>query len=126
MKTQFSLALFILLGAVSAAVARPFTVEDMQKLSRVGNLQLSPDGRWVAFTVARSDVEKNVMVTNLWLVPAAGGSPRQLTFGSKGANTAPRWSPDSTHLYFLSSRADDRMQIFRLPLAGGEAKQITS
>lgn len=126
MKARFSLVLIFLLIATPAAVARPFTVEDMHKLSRAGNLQLSPDSRWIAFTVSRSDVEKNAMVTNLWLIQASGGSPRQLTFGSKGSNTFPRWSPDSAYLYFLSSRADDRMQIFRLPLAGGEAKQISS
>jgi dipeptidyl aminopeptidase/acylaminoacyl peptidase len=106
--------------------SRPFKVEDMHKLSRIGDAQLSTDGKWVAFTVSRSDIAKNRMVTNLWMVPAAGGTPRQLTFGDRGSNGQPRWSPDSRFLYFVSTRLDNKPQVFRLAIAGGEASQITS
>jgi dipeptidyl aminopeptidase/acylaminoacyl peptidase len=106
--------------------SRPFKVEDMHKLSRIGGAQLSADGNWVAFTVSRSDVAKNRMVTNLWMVPAAGGTPQQLTFGDRGSNDQPRWSSDSRFLYFVSTRLDNKPQVFRLPAAGGEASQITS
>jgi dipeptidyl aminopeptidase/acylaminoacyl peptidase len=112
--------------ASTAFAAHGLRIEDVQTLSRPGNVRVSPDSRWVAFTVTRSDVEHNRAVTNLWVVAAAGGAPRQLTFGDRGANTLPRWSPDSQYLYFLSNRAGDKSQIFRLALAGGEAKQVTS
>ena len=105
--------------------ARPFQVEDLQRLLRAGDAQLSPDGKCVAFTVARSDVATNKMVRNLWLVPAAGGEARPLTFGERGSNERPRWSPDSQWIYFLSSRVDDTPQVFKLPLSGGEAAQVT-
>jgi dipeptidyl aminopeptidase/acylaminoacyl peptidase len=49
-----------------------------------------------------------------------------MTFADSGSNADVRWSPDSRFLYFVSSRAADTRQIFRLPIAGGEAKQITS
>ena len=124
MKT-LSWALICLSFAAPTWASRPFKVEDMHKLSRIGSAQLSPEGKWVAFTVSRSDVTKNRMVTNLWLVPAAGGMPRQLTFGDRGSNEQPRWSPDSTSLYFVSSRVDNKPQVFRLPVTGGEASQIT-
>jgi dipeptidyl aminopeptidase/acylaminoacyl peptidase len=119
--------LFVHSFASVAFAGRPFRVEDMQQLSRVGGTRLSPDAKWVAFTVARSDLGKNRMVTNLWMVSATpGGTPQQLTFGEKGANGDPRFSPDTRFLYFVSDRVDGKPQIFRLPVAGGEAKPITS
>jgi dipeptidyl aminopeptidase/acylaminoacyl peptidase len=104
----------------------PFKVEDMQRLSRVSGLKLSPDGKWVAFVVSRSDVAKNKSVKNIWVVSTSGGDPQQLTFAEQGSNDSLRWSPDSRYIYFLSSRVDNKPQIFRLAVSGGEAKQITN
>jgi dipeptidyl aminopeptidase/acylaminoacyl peptidase len=120
-----------LLGALAllsftSALAHPFRVEDMQSLSRAGEVRISPDGSWAAFTVTRSDLAKNRSVTNLWRVRTAGGEPEPLTFVDQGSNGTLRWSADGRYLYFLSSRVDDKPQVFRLALAGGEAKQITS
>jgi hypothetical protein len=87
-----------LLGALAlmclgaAALAHPFRVEDMQSLSRVGEVRISPDGLWAAFTVSRSDLAKNRSITNLWRVPTAGGEPQQLTFVDHGSNDTPRRS----------------------------------
>jgi dipeptidyl aminopeptidase/acylaminoacyl peptidase len=117
-------ALALFLGV--RASAHPFKVEDMQNLSRVGDVRISPDGRWAVFTVTRSDLAKNRAVTNLWRVPTAGGEPQQLTFAQQGSNNAPRWSADGRYLYCLSSRAEDKSQVFRLVSEGGEAKQITN
>jgi dipeptidyl aminopeptidase/acylaminoacyl peptidase len=115
-----------LLSPLGLALAHPFQVEDMQNLSRVGDARISPDGLWAAFTVTRPDITKNRSVTNLWKMPTAGGEPQQLTFLQQGSNDTPRWSTDGRYLYFLSTRVDDKSQVFRLALAGGEAKQITS
>jgi dipeptidyl aminopeptidase/acylaminoacyl peptidase len=123
---SLSCALVCLAFASPTWASHPFKVEDMHKLARIGSAQLSPEGRWVTFTVSRSDVAKNRMVTNLWMVPAAGGTPQPLTFGDRGSNEQPRWSPDSRFLYFVSTRIENKPQVFRLPVAGGEASQITS
>jgi dipeptidyl aminopeptidase/acylaminoacyl peptidase len=98
----------------------------MQRLSRIGGLKLSPDGKWVAFAVSRPDISKNKSVKNIWMVSANGGDLRQLTFAEQGSNDGLRWSPDGRYLYFLSSRVDNKPQIFRLAISGGEAKQITN
>ena len=118
--------LVLLSVAVPAHAAHSFHVEDMQRLSRVSGLKLSPDAKWVAFTVARPDVTKNRSVKNIWLVSANGGELQQLTFAEQGSNDSVRWSPDGRYLYFLSSRVGNKPQIFRLAIAGGEAKQITN
>ncbi len=117
--------LALMIFASSAFAAQTFRVEDMQKLSRVSGPKLSPDGKWVAFTVTRSNVEKNRTVTNVWRVASTGGEPQQLTFAGQGSNTDLRWSPDGRFLYFVSSRVDNKPQIFRMSMAGGEASQIT-
>ena len=124
MKTLISL-LALWSFALGAWAAHPFQVEDLQHLSRVASPHVSPDGKWVAFTVTRSDVEKNRSVTNIWRVPAAGGDPQQMTFAEAGTNGDVRWSPGGNYLYFISNRVDNKPQIFRLPANGGEAKQLT-
>src|SRR5262249_53132766 len=116
----------LVLSLMSPVSARPFKVEDMQNLSRVGEVRISPDGRWAVFTLTRSDLAKNRSVTNLWRVPTAGGEPQQLTFEQQGSNNTPRWSADGRYLYFISSRVEDKPQVFRLALAGGEAGKITN
>src|SRR5262249_45077935 len=123
---QAWLSALALVWVTAAVGAPPFRVEDMQSLSRVGDARISPDGLWAAFPVTRSDLAKNRSVTNLWRVPTAGGEPQQLTFVEQGSNNTPRWSADGRYLYFLSSRVDDKSQVFRLTAAGGEAKQITN
>jgi dipeptidyl aminopeptidase/acylaminoacyl peptidase len=122
----FTSILILLSIAVPVRAAHSFHVEDMQRLSRISGLKLSPDAQWVAFTVARPDVAKNRLVKNIWMVSANGGEPQQLTFADQGSNDSPRWSPDGRYLYFLSSRVDNKSQIFRLMMNGGEAKQITN
>ncbi len=124
MKALIRLLAFLTLASPAFA-AHSFRVEDMQKLSRVGGPKVSPDGRWVAFTVTRSDVAKNKTITNIWMVAAAGDKPRQMTFAEQGSNSNLHWSPDGRSLYFLSTRVDNKAQIFRLPVTGGEAEQIT-
>ena len=121
-----ALLCMLALSLVPPALARPFKVEDMQNLSRVGEAQVSPDGQWVVFSISHADLGKNRSVTNLWRMPTAGGEPQQLTFLQQGSNESPRWSADGRYLYFLSSRVEDKPQVFRLALEGGEAKQITS
>jgi dipeptidyl aminopeptidase/acylaminoacyl peptidase len=125
MKT-FTCLLSLLSLLIPAWGANTFRVEDMQRLSRVGDPRVSPDGKWVAFAVSRSDIEKNQTVTNIWMIPAAGGDPQQLTFGEHGFNGDVRWSPDGLSLYFISTRVDNKRQIYRLTVSGGEAKQVTS
>lgn len=126
MKILASVLALFGIAAIPALGAHQFHVEDMQRLSRVSSLKLSPDGKWVAFVAAKPDTSKNRSATNVWIVPANGGEPQQLTFAEQGSNANPRWSPGGHYLYFLSSRVDNKPQIFRLAITGGEAKQISN
>lgn len=104
---------------------RPMTVEDLWAMERVGAPAVSPDGRWLAFTVTRFSAEENKGEGDLWLVPSDGSAaPRRLTW-NKGSDGSPVWSPDSATLVFVSKRGEDPPQLYRLPMNGGEAEPLT-
>ena len=108
------------------ASARPFTIEDMQRLARISDVNASPDGRWIAFDVATSDVKKNKMVQNIWLVKSDGSSLRAFTTLKSGSATQPRWSPDSQSLYYTTADKQKHSQIYRRAIDASTATQITS
>src|ERR1700757_2806997 len=62
------LALAFPLSALAQA-KRPFTFEDMMKLKRVGDPQVSPDGKWVIFSVVDVDLAANTKTPHIWIVP---------------------------------------------------------
>jgi dipeptidyl aminopeptidase/acylaminoacyl peptidase len=105
--------------------SKRFTVDDLVRLKRVSDPQVSPDGRYVAFVLRETDIEANRGRTDIWLLDlthkAAG--PRRLT--QNDANDwSPRWAPDGRAIYFLSSRSGTA-QVWRLSLEGGDAARVT-
>lgn len=114
--------------AATGAVAAPrgFTVEDLVNMERVGSPAVSPDGARVVYTVRSTDMDKNRGHTELWMVDlrAAKPVPQRLTSHS-ASSTDPEWSPAGDAIYFLSARSGSS-QVWRLPLAGGEAVPVTS
>ena len=115
-----------LLLVVSAAPAQPRvpTLDDLLTLKSIGATQMSPDGKWVAYTVSYGDFKQDAFVTQIWLVNSDTGQSLQLTRNDK-SSTNPRWSPDGQRLAFLSNRIEDKNQIFLIDPSGGEAQQLT-
>src|SRR5690349_24795816 len=100
------------------AQKRAVTVEDYLALPVVGDPQLSPDGKWVAYTVTEYSLKENRGTTRVWLTDVTGGAPaRQLTAGP-GSDRQPRWSPDGKTLAFVSTR-ENGAQLWALPVGGG-------
>jgi len=118
-------ALAAVLGAATSAQSekRPMTFDDLVAMHRVSDPQMSPDGRYIAYTVATPDREANRVAPNIWIVSTSGGEPRQLTRG--GSDQRPRWSPDGKTIAFVSAR-DGAQQVYWISLAGGEATRLTS
>jgi eukaryotic-like serine/threonine-protein kinase len=78
----------------------------------------SPDSKWIAF-----DARTRNAAADIWTIPAAGGEPK--LFGDHpGEDTTPCFDPTSQWLYFTSSRTGT-LQLFRMPLTGGPATQVT-
>lgn len=114
---------FAFLAALAAA---PFTATDLVSLARVSDPQVSPDGRFVAYVLRETDLEANRGRSDLWLadLDAPGAAPRRLT-RDPANDTSPRWAPDGRAIFFLSARSGSS-QVWRLPLAGGDAAAVTS
>ena len=62
--------------SVFAQAKHPFTFEDMMKLKRVGEPQVSPDGNWVIFSVVDVDLEANSKTPHIWIVPLSRGEEK--------------------------------------------------
>jgi len=109
---------------VVAAQKRAITFDDYIALKTVSDPQLSPDGKWVAYTVSTPSLQDNRNVSRVWVVEVATGKSRQLT-GGPGSDRQPRWSPDGKTLAFISTR-DSGAQVWVLPIAGGDARKVSS
>src|SRR5712691_2759130 len=109
--------LLLLIAAPLAGQRRAITFEDYIALKAVSDPQLSPDGKWVAYTVSTPSLEDNRNVSRIWVVEVATGKSRQLT-GGPGSDRQPRWSPDGKMLAFISTR-DSGAQIWVLPIGAG-------
>ena len=126
MKTilRISVVIFLLTGCCAAYAKHPITYEDLAKVRRVSEPQLSPDGKWIAYVVGVVDLAANRINRHIWLIPVEGGAPQQLTQG-EGSDARPRWSPDGNSLAFISTRGSSS-QVWIVPVHGGEARPLTS
>ncbi len=120
------LAAYLLLASLPLAAEdrRPLRVDDLFSIKDVAEPQLSPDGRFVAYTVTTLDAKQDTSDTDVYLAPLEGGEPLRLT-SSKKSDAKPRFSPDGEWIAFLSSREGDLTQIFLMSRRGGEAVKLT-
>jgi dipeptidyl aminopeptidase/acylaminoacyl peptidase len=121
------LLIAVCLSLSANAQRRVPTVDDLLNVKSVGGAQISPDGKWVAYTVTETDFKQNAYVSHIWLANVTTGKTLQLTRGEKSAGN-PQWSPanaESHWLAFTSNRAGDKNQIFVIRPDGGEATQLT-
>jgi dipeptidyl aminopeptidase/acylaminoacyl peptidase len=122
-KRTLTLFAFLLVASQALAQSRVPTLDELITLKTVGGAQISPNGKWVAYTVSYGDFKQDAFITQIWLANSDTGKSFQLTRGDK-SSTAPRWSPDG-RLAFLSNRVEDKNQIFLIDPSGGEAQQLS-
>ncbi|HEX5010766.1 MAG TPA: S9 family peptidase [Planctomycetota bacterium] len=118
-----ALVLVLLAAAVPAQDTHPFSVHDMLAMERISDARVSPDGRWVSFTVRTTDVDANKGRTDIWLAATDGSGARRLTT-DPGADGNARWL-DADSLVFLSSRGGSS-QVWNLAIDGGEAAPLSN
>lgn len=114
--------------APQAAPAKPhvFTAKDMASLDRLSDPRVSPDGRYVLYSVRTMDYPANKASMSLWLADLKSKmAPRRLKISDGGASSG-RWSADGKTIYFASSRAGGTEQVFKTDVAGETATQVTS
>jgi dipeptidyl aminopeptidase/acylaminoacyl peptidase len=119
------LLLFVFLASTTAlAQKRPFDASALMELKRMSDPQISPDGRWVSFTLQTVDVAANTKPSHIWLVPLAGGTARQITHDGE-SNQRARWLPDSRRIAYVSDRGGSS-QIWLMDFDGGNARPVTN
>ena len=99
-------------------------IDDLLNLSSAGGARLSPDGKWVVYSVTNTDWKADAFVGQLWIANLATGERRQLTRGAKASGNA-EWSPNGEWISFTSAREDGKNQLFVMRPDGGEAQRIT-
>ncbi len=117
-------------------------IDESISLRTLGGPRISPDGKFIAYSVRATDWKENAYVSQLWLADVENGRTFQLTRGKKSSDNA-RWSPDGRWLAFITERApgasagpppaDEKKeekkpaakQIWLISPRGGEAWQLT-
>ncbi|TGE27079.1 S9 family peptidase [Hymenobacter metallicola] len=107
-----------------AAVAQPsvLTPEKLWQLGRLGEMQVSPDQKTVAFTVTRYSLGDNKGNADIYLVPVAGGAVQQLTTTPTSENTL-NWRPDGKLTFVSGESGTDQLYVIN---ADGSGKQQLS
>jgi Tol biopolymer transport system component len=82
----------------------------------------SPDGALIAFS-AYNVPDPATRVASIFLVPAGGGEPRQLT--SAGPSYFHSWSPNGARIAFTGRRGEDNYDVYDIDIASGEERRLT-
>jgi dipeptidyl aminopeptidase/acylaminoacyl peptidase len=103
---------------------RPLEFDDLLRVQRLGDPQISPDGKTAAYVITKADKAENKTDSDIWTVPVSGGESRQLTASPKH-DRHPRWSPDGKWIVFESNRGG-ASQLYLIASDGGEARPLTT
>ena len=109
---KYFLSLLMLIPIISfSQTKRTLQPSDIYRYQSIGDPQVSPDGKWVAYVVSSVDTTKDRRTSDIWMVSWDGQETIQLT-NTPGSESSPRWSPDGKYLSFLSSRksADEKVE----------------
>ena len=109
---------------VAAQQRRALQPDDIFELKTVADPRISPDGAWVAYTVASLDRKEDNSDADIYMVSTSGGTPVRLT-SSKKREESPRWSPDGRYIAFTSGRDGMKDQVYLLDRRGGDAQMLT-
>ena len=104
--------------------SRRFSADDLTKIVRVGDQQISPDGKTISIVVGRANLKEDRWDSEIDFVDVATKQLRVMTRDRVGAGSV-RWSPTGDRIAYLAQDGDKKAQIFVMPVNGGESVQLT-
>lgn len=132
MKTTRVALLVLLLGTAAAGSPAPsgspnplFTGRDLFDLSIASDPQISPDGRWVAYTRQSNDIMTDRARSSIWVINTATGEERPVAAGN-GDSFGAAWSPDGRRLAYGSTSEGGAPQLFVRWMDSGQTVRITN
>ena len=123
MRKLLVFSFIIILGVTLSAQKRAFSISDLYKIKGVSAPQISPNGKQLVFSVTQYFLKKGKSNSEIYLMNSDGTNLKKMT-NNKAADFSPIWSPDGGKILFLSTRKNG-VQIWSIPVNGGEAKQVT-
>jgi dipeptidyl aminopeptidase/acylaminoacyl peptidase len=126
MTSMRRILIFLAVASLAFAQHRGVTAEDYFSFENAGDPQISPDGKWVVYTVTSVDQKTNRRMSRIWVAALDGSNPAMPYTSEAVSSTSPKWSPDGRFVAFLSAREQGRPQIWVLSRNGGEARKVTN
>lgn len=126
-----SLLFFSLFFSLIGHTQRTLQPSDVYRMQDISGIQVSPDGKWIAYVLSTVDSSKDKRTTDVWMVSWDGTESVQLT-NTPANEGSPKWSPDGKYLSFISSRSsgndkdEEGGQLWLLDRRGGEGKKLTN
>lgn len=108
----------------SQASKRTLRPGDIYRLQTLSDASVSPDGKWVAYTMSSVDSAKDKRNSDIWMISWDGKESVQLTSSPDG-ESSPRWSPDGKYISFIAARLGGTSQVWLLDRRGGEGIKLT-
>lgn len=130
MKKYFYILCLLLVSTLYSQVKlpesqlKPFSPEDLLNLNRVSDPQLSPDGKWLLYTMGTPNIDKNKINNDIYVMKMDGSQTIQIT-KNEASDFQPRWSNDGKKIAFLSTRMNSP-QIFTVNFPEGKVKGLTT
>ena len=122
----------LLLGAAGAAAAQTpplavvpaatFAPRDVFALEQATDIQISPDGRHIAYVRSVGDIMTDGVRRSVWLIDTSSGSQSPLL---DGAASHPRWSPDGSRVAYVAADPAGKPQLFVHWMSSGRDARIT-
>jgi dipeptidyl aminopeptidase/acylaminoacyl peptidase len=127
MKKSYPVILFVFLSAAAFAQSdkKPFQPSDFYKIPTVSDPQVSPDGQWIAYSVAEVDTAKDKRVSHLWMQSWDGKQSIELNHGPEPASKPSGAPMASTWPSYHRANQKDTTQLWLMDRRGGEGNKLT-
>tara|TARA_Y100000310_G_scaffold259941_1_gene268782 strand:- start:3739 stop:5847 length:2109 start_codon:yes stop_codon:yes gene_type:complete len=101
-----------------------FQSEDIFNLEYVSEVQVSPNGKYIAYVRRSNDIMSDSSRANVWLASVDGKSHRPLLSSKKNYYSI-RWSPDGSRLAYLSNE-EGKPQLYVRWMDTGQTALVTN